>query len=132
MRRARRTRRSGAILIVALVAVAIFTSLAATNIRSVLRHRQGVKSERDLIQTQLLCDAGCDRAVTQFTEDPSYSGELWLDKQDPSSGVGMKVAIEILRQDGKVIAGIQASMDGRGHQPSRIQRTRRIVLSENP
>jgi type II secretory pathway component PulK len=124
--------RSGAILIVAMVAVAIFTSLAATNIRSVLRHRQTVKSERDLIQAQLLCDAGCDRAASRFAADPNYRGEVWIERKDPSSGVEMKVSIEIQPNEGKTFANVQASVDGRSHQPTRVQRTKLIVLSQQP
>lgn len=128
----RKPKRSGAILIVALVAVAIFTSLAATNIRSVLRHRQAVKSERNRIQTQLLCEAGCDRAASMFALNQQYDGEVWLDKQDPTSGLVTKVDIRMHRKDGKAIASVQASLEGLSHTPQRIQRTRYIVLSAKP
>jgi type II secretory pathway component PulK len=132
MRAARKVKRSGATLIVALVAVAIFTSLAATNIRSVLRHRQAVKSERNMIQTQLLCEAGCDRAASMFASNREYAGEVWLDLQDPSTGLVTKVDIRMERKDGKAIAIVQASLGGLNQSPQRIQRTRHIVLSANP
>ena len=132
MRAARNPKRSGAILIVALVAVAIFTSLAATNIRSVLRHRQAVKSERNMIQTQLLCEAGCDRAASMLALNREYAGEVWLDLQDPSTGLVTKVDIRMERKDGKAIAIVQASLGGLNQSPQRIQRTRHIVLSASP
>jgi type II secretory pathway component PulK len=132
MRAARKVKRSGATLIVALVAVAIFTSLAATNIRSVLRHRQAVKSERNMIQTQLLCEAGCDRAASMFASNREYAGEVWLDLQDPSTGLVTKVDIRMERKDGKAIASVQASLGGLNQSPQRIQRTRHIVLSASP
>jgi len=132
MRAARKVKRSGAILIVALVAVAIFTSLAAANIRSVLRHRQAVKSERNMIQTQLLCEAGCDRAASMFASNREYAGEVWLDLQDPSTGLVTKVDIRMERKDGKAIAIVQASLGGLNQSPQRIQRTRHIVLSASP
>ena len=132
MRAARKVKRSGATLIVALVAVAIFTSLAATNIRSVLRHRQAVKSERNMIQTQLLCEAGCDRAASMFASNREYAGEVWLDMQDPSTGLVSKVDIRMERKDGKAIAIVQASLGGLNQSPQRIQRTRHIVLSASP
>ena len=132
MRAARNPKRSGAILIVALVAVAIFSSLAATNIRSVLRHRQAVKSERNMIQTQLLCEAGCDRAASMFASNREYAGEVWLDLQDPSTGLVTKVDIRMERKDGKAIASVQASLGGLNQSPQRIQRTRHIVLSASP
>jgi len=132
MRATRKPKRSGAILIVALVAVAIFTSLAATNIRSVLRHRQAVKSERNMIQTQLLCEAGCDRAASMFASNREYAGEVWLDLQDPSTGLVTKVDIRMERKDGKAIAIVQASLGGLNQSPQRIQRTRHIVLSASP
>ncbi|MFM7974249.1 MAG: hypothetical protein ACKN9S_08315 [Pirellula sp.] len=132
MKRSSRRKPKGTILIVALVAVVIFTSLAATNIRSMLRHRQTVKTERDAIQTRLLCEAGCDRASSRLAEDPNYAGEVWIDKPDPITGVRMKVQIEINRKEDRTIASVQASLDGRSYQPTRIQRTRQIVLSEKP
>jgi type II secretory pathway component PulK len=132
MRAGRKVKRSGATLIVALVAVAIFTSLAATNIRSVLRHRQAVKSERNMIQTQLLCEAGCDRAASMFASNREYAGEVWLDQQDPSTGLVSKVDIRMERKDGKAIASVQASLGGLNQSPQRIQRTRHIVLSASP
>jgi len=132
MRAGRKVKRSGATLIVALVAVAIFTSLAATNIRSVLRHRQAVKSERNMIQTQLLCEAGCDRAASMFASNREYAGEVWLDQQDPSTGLVTKVDIRMERKDGKAIASVQASLGGLNQSPQRIQRTRHIVLSASP
>ncbi len=132
MRAARKVKRSGATLIVALVAVAIFTSLAATNIRSVLRHRQAVKSERNMIQTQLLCEAGCDRAASMFASNREYAGEVWLDLQDPSTGLVTKVDIRMERKDGKAIAIVQASLGGLNQSPQRIQRTRHIMLSASP
>ena len=132
MRRSKRCQRSGAILIVALVAITIFTILDATNIRLMLRHRQTVKTERDVIQARLLCDAGCDRAVSQLSQNPNYTGEVWIDKPDPLTGVKTKVQIEIRRKDSQTIASVQASLDGRSYQPTKIQRTRNIVLSEKP
>ncbi|MFM8401674.1 MAG: hypothetical protein ACKOAH_27940 [Pirellula sp.] len=132
MKRSSRRKQKGAILIVALVAVVIFTSLAATNIRSMLRHRQTVKTERDAIQTRLLCEAVCDRAASRLAQDPNYAGEVWIDKPDSITGVKMKVQIEIQRKEDRTIASVQASLDGRSYQPTRIQRTRQIVLSEKP
>lgn len=129
MRHAKPSKRSGAVLIIALVAIAIFGALAATHIRSLLQHRQSVKAERDMIQVQFLCDAGCDRAVSMVAADPKYSGEMWLDQLDPSTGHRMKVAIRILRKGSEPIASVEASLDGRRYSPERIQRTRTIALS---
>ncbi|MFN6128592.1 MAG: hypothetical protein ACK6DC_01990 [Planctomycetota bacterium] len=128
MKSSRPCRRSGAVLIVALVAIGIFSALAAANIRTLLRHRQSVKSERDLVQVHLLCDAGCDRAISMFTVDPNYTGELWLDQQDPNSGHHMKVVIRMSFKEGEPVAIIQASLEGRSYSPQRIQRTRAIML----
>jgi len=130
--RQRKRSQNGSILIVALVAVAIFTSLSVTNIRSILQHRQRVKSERDLIQAQLMCDAGCDRASTKFAADPSYPGEVWIDSQDPATGVTMKVTVEVLLKQNQKIANVQASIEGRSHQPAKIQRSRLIALDDTP
>lgn len=129
MRRAKRSNRSGAVLIIALVAIAIFAALAATNIRSLLMHRQSVKTERDMIQVQLLCDAGCDRAASMVAADPEYLGEVWLDQRNSSTGNRMRVAIRVLRKEGQPIATVQASLEGRSYSPDRIQRTRTIALT---
>lgn len=132
MRTRRKNNRSGAILIVALVAVAIFSSLSVTNIRSVLQHRQSVKSERDLIQVQLLCNAGCDRAASKLASEPDYQGETWLELKEPSNGSTMKVIIEIQLKEGQKLARVQASIEGRDHQPEKISRSKLISLRESP
>jgi type II secretory pathway component PulK len=128
MRRTKPSKRSGAVLIVALVAITIFAALAATNIRSLLRHRQSVKTERDMVQVQLLSDAGCDRAASMFATDPGYTGEVWLDQLNPSTGHRVRVAIRVLRKEDVPIASVQASLEGRSYSPDRIQRTRTIAL----
>jgi hypothetical protein len=85
-----------------------------------------------MIQTQLLCEAGCDRAASMFASNREYAGEVWLDLQDPSTGLVTKVDIRMERKDGKAIASVQASLGGLNQSPQRIQRTRHIVLSASP
>ena len=129
----RQRKKSGWVLIVALVAIAIFTGIATTSIRSLLTARRGMKTERDLLQLQLLCDGGEKRAEAQYREDPGYNGEVWFDRTDAITGhrttVSIAVETEGLQSDSQArTATILARMEGRNSSPSSIQRTKQIQL----
>jgi hypothetical protein len=69
--------RRGAVLVVALVCLlVVMAMLGAMLLRAVRAHRQ-LHRERDLRQTELLLQAGTERAALRFARDPNYRGETW-------------------------------------------------------
>jgi hypothetical protein len=139
--RSRRSQRRGAILLAALAAVVVTSAVAAVAIGVTLRSRQSRRTERDLVQLELLCDAGMKRAQAQMQRDEAYAGEAWLDMEGLTPGTRMKVAIESksVFPEGKGEGGkpsslrqiaVHASLEGRVHMPHSIKRTRSRVISE--
>ncbi|MBU6175576.1 MAG: hypothetical protein KGQ60_17340, partial [Planctomycetes bacterium] len=87
--------REGAILLVALAAMVIVTSIAAAAASATLRIRQSRKTERDRIQLDLLCDAGVMRARDQWNQSQDYRGETWIDTPSPIGRDRWKVTITL-------------------------------------
>ena len=135
------SRRQGWVLVLALVAVSVFVARSSTSIRWRLRSRQSIKTERDVLQLQLLCDAGEMRAKSALELDANYRGEDWLDQDDLVTGRGLRVSIvanpkiegasadkaDALDASARAFQ-IVARMTGRAHAPETIQRSRIIYL----
>jgi hypothetical protein len=61
-----------------------------------------VRSERDLRQTELLLQAGSERAVNRLANDANYRGETWSLPSDAIAGSGEgRVTIEITPATGE-------------------------------
>ncbi len=82
-----RRKRSGSILICVLVCLAIVTSIAASMLKTALDARKAVRQELQLSQTEFLLEAGIQRAVQQWNDDPEYSGETWQLKSSAIPGI---------------------------------------------
>ena len=135
------SRRQGWVLVLALVAVSVFVAMSSTSIRWILRSRQSIKTERDVLQLQLFCDAGEMRAKSALELDANYRGEDWLDQDDLVTGRGLRVSIvadpkiegasadkaDALDASARAFQ-IVARMTGRAHAPETIQRSRIIYL----
>ena len=85
--------RSGTVLICVLVCLGVVIALILSTIQFSLRGRREVRMQRQLAQTELLCEAGVQRAVHQLNSSPAYQGEKWMPKLGISSFE--YVAIEI-------------------------------------
>lgn len=84
-------KRPGSILICVLVCLAIVTALAASMLKTALDARKVVRQELQLSQTEFLLEAGVQRAVKQWNDDPAYTGETW---QLPSAAIpGIETAL---------------------------------------
>jgi prepilin-type N-terminal cleavage/methylation domain-containing protein len=68
--------RKGLVLIAALVCLLIVTSLITTMLQGALRARRQLRAERDRRQTELLVEAGADRAAARMTVDSSFRGPI--------------------------------------------------------
>lgn len=73
----RRQRRTGAILAVAIVCIAIALMLATALSRAaVVQHRQSQQGIHQQ-QTLWLAESGLQRAIFQLRKSPDYAGETW-------------------------------------------------------
>lgn len=130
-------RRSGTVLLVAMASIVVVTAIAGAVAASTLRTRQSRKTERDMVQLELLCDAGILRARQQIAKNPSYTGEEWqLDSASLGNGE-WSIAIAIDpdpsansdRIDGRAVQ-VQARIAGRNRAPDSIQRTVTLPISK--
>jgi hypothetical protein len=87
-------RRQASILICVLVCLAVATALVVQTTHSALRARRDMRTERQLRQTELLLEAGVQRAAQRLAANVEYSGETWI--LSPESIPGSSLArIEI-------------------------------------
>lgn len=133
--------RRGAILIAAIAAFAIFSMLAAVAVSVTLRARQSCKTERDLMQLELLCDAGLMRATQKLAVDSGYTGEDWLELPSGDTGKMMRVSIRVSEpaisagtetKDGDALSKVievRSQISGRSRVPIAMQRTRSTKYS---
>ena len=87
--------RSGTILICVLACLGIVIALVMTTMQSSLRGRREVRMQRQLIQTEFLCEAGVQRAVQQLKKAPEYKGEIWIPKLGSTSFENAAIEIRI-------------------------------------
>ena len=87
--------RRGAILVGVLACLLVGTVLTALTVQSALRGRREARLERQLLQTQLLCEAGVVRAVKSIAANPGYQGETWQPPIDGGQLNSAKVVIEV-------------------------------------
>lgn len=127
--------RRGAVMIVALTAAAIVSTLIAAGISVSLRQRQERKTERDRVQLEFLCDAGVARGMNQFRSNPSYQGEHWLEIDGLTEGARMTVDIEIVDRTNEATSAsdrrslvVRARIEGRTHTPHAMQTTCSVPL----
>lgn len=122
---------------VALVAIGVFLGISSIGIRWMLRSRQELRVERDLLQVELLCDAGRTRAFSSYVKDREYRGEVWLDQFDIGSGREMRVEIREDVDDTTVTHSehmdrkgfeIMVRMQRRDQTPASIQRTKKVFF----
>jgi hypothetical protein len=75
--RAEAMERRGTVLVAVLVCLLVVMGILANMLKGTLRAHRQLHRERDLRQTELLLQAGSDRAAFQLASDPKYSGETW-------------------------------------------------------
>ena len=83
--------RSGTILICVLACLLVAMSLIATAIQLSLRARRECRISQQLMQTDLLVEAGIMRAREQLQRSPDYRGETW---QPSNTGLAERLTLD--------------------------------------
>jgi hypothetical protein len=73
----RRVRRGGLVLVAALVCLLVVTAIFANMLRGPMSARRQLHVERDRRQTELLRQAGADRAALRLATEADYRSEIW-------------------------------------------------------
>jgi hypothetical protein len=116
--------RSGAILIGVLACLGTVVVLVGISLQTSLRSRAEATMQRQILQTDLLCQAGVLRAVNQLQRDPVYRGERWEPNLDIARFAFASVDIAIDSTDPhqskiKIVATLGQTKDN----SHRVQRT---------
>lgn len=77
MFRRSKCRRSGTVLIAALVCMVVIIGLLGSLFQGSLRARRQLHAERDRRQTEFMLQAGVARAALRLAQEPDYRGEIW-------------------------------------------------------
>lgn len=102
MSRADASERCGAVLVATLVCLLVVMGMLGTMLQGTLRAHRQLRRERDLRQTELLLQAGGDRAVYRLANEPNYRGETWNLPADAIADKGEgRIIIEISPADGQ-------------------------------
>ena len=127
--------RSGTVLICVLACLGIVITLVMTTVQTSLRGRREVRMQRQLIQTELLCEAGVQRAVRQFGKWQEYKGETWLPKLGTRSFENAIIEIRIgpSQQDAQSMrAEVVATLASTADSHDRMQRSHVFTIGLPP
>lgn len=73
----RKPNRQGSVLVCIIACMIVVTAIAAASIQATLRARRETKIDLQVVQVELLCQAGILRARTQADSNKDYRGEQW-------------------------------------------------------
>jgi hypothetical protein len=87
------------VLVVALVCLLVVMTILGAALQGTLLLRRQWHVERDLRQTELLMQAGLDRAAWRLAGEPDYRGETWTLPAEAIVGTGGgQVVIQLERE----------------------------------
>ncbi len=124
--------RSGTVLICVLACLGIVIALVMTTMQSSLRGRREVRMQRQLIQTEFLCEAGVQRAVQQLKRSPEYKGEKWFPKLGSTSfgNAAIEIRIEPSQEVVNTLrAEVFATLADSAESNDRMQRSHTFLIS---
>lgn len=123
--------RRGTVLICVLSCLGIVIAIVLATMQSSLRGRREIRMQRQLLQTELLCEAGVRHAIQKYHKSSDYRGEKWSPKFGlPSfSHATIEIRIKSIANDAdRVNAEIVASLASSENSNDRMQRSRRLTL----
>jgi hypothetical protein len=98
-------------------------------LQGTLRARRHLRTERDLRQTELLLQAGADRAAFRLLSEPDYRGEVW--KLPAEAIVGRRrgeITIEASRDSLEQTWQVRVMAEYGPHNHSSIRRSHTFLV----
>ena len=124
--------RLGSVLICVLACLGIVMVFVMTTIQSSLRGRREVRMQRQLMQTEYLCEAAVKRAVQQLKKSSEYKGETWHPKLGANSfdHAAIEIRIERVKEDANSMrAEVIASIADSANSNNRMQRSHTFFIN---
>jgi hypothetical protein len=129
LRRPGRLSRRGSVLVAALVCMLVVMMILGIMFQGVVRAHRQLHRERDLRQTELLLQAGCDRAAFQLSNADDYHGETWNLPADMVVGAGRgRVTIETIRSGSPPVWEVKVVAEYPQGSETSIRRSRTFQL----
>lgn len=112
----RRQRPRGAAIVGVLACLLIGTVLIGLTVQTALRGRREARLERQLSQTEWLCEGGAVRAVSALRKSSDYEGETWQPKLELEPFRDAVVDIKVNRTESNnwtihVVAHLDSTID---------------------
>ena len=124
-----RTPHRGSVLVAALVCMLVVMMVLGIMFQGVVRAHRQLHRERDLRQTELLLQAGCDRAAVQLSNAEDYHGETWNLPADMIVGAGRgRVTIETTRTVSQLVWEVKVVAEYPQDSETSIRRSRTFQL----
>ena len=101
--RAHKPGRHGMMVIVALVCLLVVMSIVGSMLKNAIFTRRELLTERDRRQSELLLQAGANRAAIRLNADPSFQGDTW---DLPAAAIASS-------GNGRVVTAVTRSEDSR-------------------
>jgi Tfp pilus assembly protein PilX len=95
-----KTHPRGLVLIVVMVCLAVFTTLAGVLLKLSLSERRQVRMQEWRLQAEWLAESGVERAAARLADSADYAGETWkVSPEQLGAGAACVVTIEVERID---------------------------------
>jgi len=132
--RARRVRRRGVVLLVAIVCIAIASMIFLSLLQLSVAERRRVETASWQVQAAWLAESGIERAAAQLAADPDYRGETWNLSTDALGGpheavVTIQVETIPQRQQRRLV---HVRADYPDHPQHRARQSKQVAIDVRP
>jgi type II secretory pathway component PulK len=133
-------RRTGVVLIVILVCLAVAAAISLTVLKQAALERQAAQLNRRSLQAYWLAEAGVERAVARLAADRKYTGGTWtiaVKELAPDEHAVVKIRVESIagqpeRRSVRVEANYADASENHGRQEKQIIVDRDAIQPSHP
>jgi hypothetical protein len=126
---------TGSVLVCVLVCMSVASALVVATTKTALQAQRQLRHQRQLRQTELLAEAGIERAVRRLSGDSSYRGETWELTTDvlPGYGAGQtRIVVAAVPEQSPLSYRIEVVARLGADSADGIQRSQKIVIATGP
>jgi len=130
----RKPGRRGAVLLVALVAIAVASVVFASLLRLSVAERRRVETEAWEVQAAWLAESGLERVAARLDADAAYQGETWrlsADQLGAAYEAAVKIRVEAI-PDAPERRRVRVEADYPDHPHQRARHTKEVVMQVEP
>jgi hypothetical protein len=120
-------RRSGAVIVIAMICLLLSSVMAISLVKLVLAQRDQIDRDLWRLQAEWFAEAGLERAAARLRADPDYRGEVWApDLAEPlPHAARVEIAVEQRDDAGAAITVVSDYPDD-AHERVRVRKSTHI------